>query len=86
MQLRRLVNHAAIMFRRLKLSSSGMDGDFDVLGRSRDGCIPPLLAMARLGGSNAERETMLMEQEVHQQTSTGGVFRRIAHKRALARR
>lgn len=41
-----------------------MDGDFDVLRRSADGCIRPLLAMARLGGNNAERDAALAEQEV----------------------
>lgn len=41
-----------------------MDGDFDVLRRSADGCIRPLLRMARLGGSNAERDAALAEQEV----------------------
>lgn len=42
-----------------------MDGDSDVTQRSVDGCIPPLLAMARLSGSDAERDVALMEQEVH---------------------
>lgn len=41
-----------------------MDGDFDVQQRSCQGCVPPLLAMARLGGCNAERESALVEQEV----------------------
>lgn len=41
-----------------------MDGDFDVLRRSADGCIRPLLTMARLGGNNAERDAALAEQEV----------------------
>lgn len=42
-----------------------MDGDFDVNQRSKRGCVPPLLAMARLGGNNAERESAMLEQEVH---------------------
>ncbi|CAM9151927.1 unnamed protein product [Laminaria digitata] len=41
-----------------------MDGDFDVSQRSKSGCVPPLLAMARLGGSDAERESAVLEQEV----------------------
>lgn len=41
-----------------------MDGDFDVNQRSADGCIPPLLAMARPSGSDTERDVALMEQEV----------------------
>lgn len=41
-----------------------MDGDFDVCQRSKDGCVPPLLAMARRGWNNAERESSMVEQEV----------------------
>lgn len=41
-----------------------MDGDFDVRQRSAGGCIPPLLMMARLGESNAERDAAIVEQEV----------------------
>lgn len=45
-------------------ASSDLDGDFDVRQRSSNGCIPPLLAMARLITYNAEREIALKEQEV----------------------
>lgn len=41
-----------------------MEGDFDVSQRSTDGCIPPLLAMARQGESDADRDAALTEQEV----------------------
>lgn len=51
-----------------------MDGDFDVSQRSADGCIPPLLAMARLSGSDAERDVALVEQEVHKYTSSGSLI------------
>eukprot|EP00752_Nemacystus_decipiens_P010771 g9583.t2 len=44
-------------------ASAEMDGDFDVNQRSVDGCIPPLLAMARLSGSDADRDGASMEQE-----------------------